>query len=105
LRLVGVSAPALNENLGKESKQNLEKMLLNRTVEVITFCYDNDGKNGWHGEVRSKNLDVGIEQIKAGLARYDSSAGDVHSYSKCHYELAEKKAKNEGIGIWQEKNK
>jgi endonuclease YncB( thermonuclease family) len=105
LRLAGISAPTLKEKYAEESKQNLEKLLLNRMVRVTAFCSYIDGKEGWRAAVEYKNLDAGIEQIKSGFARYDGSTVDVQEYRRCHYELAEKKAKSDGKGIWQRDTK
>jgi len=101
LRLAAISAPRLKERYWKESKQSLEKLLLNRMVRITAFCAYIDWKEGWRAAVAYENLDAGTEQIKSGLARYDGSTADVQESRKCYYELAEKKAQSDRIGIWQ----
>jgi len=46
-------------------------------------------------------LDVGLEQVKAGLARYDGSKSDAQEYARCNYRFAEEAAKAKQLGVWQ----
>lgn len=99
LNLASISAPALGEPLGKEAKRNLKKLVLGKMVVAQRFCHA--GKF----TVYHNQLDLGLEQIKAGLARYESAKADAPSYTRCNYRFAEEKAKAENLGIWQNATK
>jgi endonuclease YncB( thermonuclease family) len=94
LRLAGISAPRLDDPLGRIAKNNLARLLLRKEVRVQFFC---SSKNA---TVTNSQTDAGLEQIKAGLARYDESQADAQEYTRCNYRFAEEKAKIEGVGIW-----
>jgi endonuclease YncB( thermonuclease family) len=95
LRLASISVPTLKEPLGKEAKRNLEKLVLGKVVSVQTFC---TAKNV---TITTTALDAGMEQIKAGFARFDGPTSDADAFTRCHYKLAAEKAQDESLGIWK----
>jgi endonuclease YncB( thermonuclease family) len=95
LRLASISVPTLKEPLGEEAKRNLEKLVLGKVVSVQTFC---TAKNV---TITTTALDAGMEQIKAGFARFDGSTSDADAFTRCHYKLAAEKAEAEKLGIWK----
>jgi endonuclease YncB( thermonuclease family) len=99
LRLASISVPTLKQPLGKEAKRNLEKLVLGKIVSVQTFC---TAKNV---TITTTTLDAGMEQIKAGFARFDGSTYDADAFTRCHYRLAAEKAKDEKLGIWKRDEK
>lgn len=95
LRLASISVPTLKQPLGKEAKRNLEKMVLGRVVFVQRFC------TSPNVTIDSTQFDVGLEQIKAGFARFDGSSYDATVNTQCNYQYAEEKAKAEKRGVWK----
>jgi endonuclease YncB( thermonuclease family) len=93
--LASISVPTLKEPLGKEAKRNLERLVLGKVVSVVRFC------KAQHVTITTKALDAGMEQIRAGFARFDGSTYDANAFTQCHYELAAEKAEAEKLGIWK----
>jgi endonuclease YncB( thermonuclease family) len=94
LRLATISAPPLHDPLGAIAKNNLSRLILRKEVVVQFFC---GAKNA---TVTYGQLDAGLEQIKAGLARSDGSQSDAQEYARCNYRFAEEKAQAEHLGVW-----
>jgi endonuclease YncB( thermonuclease family) len=99
LRLASISVPTLKEPLGKEAKRNLEKLVLGKVVSVVRFC------KAQNVTITSRALDAGMEQIRAGFARFDGSTYDANAFTRCHYTLAAEKAQAEKLGIWKRDKK
>jgi micrococcal nuclease len=66
IRLIGVSAPELNEPLGNLSKTYMQKLVLHKFV----YCELNGEKtfDRFVGICKLDNKDIGISVIEAGLA-------------------------------------
>lgn len=96
LRLASISAPPLGAHLGAIAKNNLARLILRKEVVVQFFC------GAKKATVTYGQLDAGLEQIKAGLARYNGSQSDAREYDRCNYRLAEEKAQTEHLGLWRQ---
>jgi endonuclease YncB( thermonuclease family) len=99
VRLNGVDAPELDQEFGQESKQKLSDMLLGNLVVVV--WNKTVDRNRLLGTVIVGSMDVGLEQIRAGLAwyfrRYDS---DIPEVERALYSVAEDIAKDRKLGLW-----
>jgi endonuclease YncB( thermonuclease family) len=96
--LAGASVLLPEQPLGKEAKQKLAGLVLERTVLLVVFC------PGWYKDgvlratVTLRGKDVGQDLLESGLARLDSEGTD--SYTRCNYQLAENRAKAGKRGLW-----
>jgi len=107
-RLTGISAPQLNEPLGREIFEFTKKELEGKTVVLITWTTDNtaagivyDEKG--HPRVQifyGKGFALSFNEVmlKKGYARVDTKylPGDLK-----HYLDLEKEARKSGLGIWK----
>ncbi len=116
IRLAGIDAPEKNQSYGDVSTQGLIELLSGKTVTIEHEKRDRYkrivGKVLVNppGEVFCmaldcvKNIDVGLEQIKAGLAwhykyyQMEQSEEDRRLYSE-----VEQEARRKQIGLWKDK--
>jgi len=95
IRLFGIDAPELRQRFGKESRDELASLVLERNVELdcngksyerLTCQVTLDGKN------------INAEMVKSGYA-FDSP-----HYSHGLFQTQEKAAEAAGLGVWQVSN-
>mgnify|MGYP002151901353 CR=1 FL=1 len=118
IRLAGIDAPEKGGQFyGEESTKNLRWLVYNKGVTAEYSKYDRYGRIvgkilvGSKGDTLclsiecARTLDVGLEQIKAGMAWHykhyqrEQSKEDRKSYSR-----AERVAKKKQVGLWGDKN-
>ena len=117
IRLAGIDAPEQDQPYGKKSTKNLRWLIFNKEVTAKYSKHDRYGRivgkvlAGQKGNTFCLStacawtLDVGLEQIKAGMAwhykRYQNEQAneDKNSYSK-----AGRGAKKKKIGLWSDEN-
>ncbi len=107
VHLIGIEAPALTQKFGRDAQQLLERLVKNVNVDVsVSTGWWREGARATEvlGVVHLRQpdmLQVNLELIRAGLARYkDPPAYKMSSYSACHLAKAEEKAQAAKIGLW-----
>lgn len=101
VRVNGIDAPEKAQPFGQASKQNLSRLVFGRTVTVESNKRDRYGRTV--AKVLVDGLDVGLEQVKAGLAWHfkeyerEQSPEDRRAYAE-----AEAEARQARRGLWQD---
>jgi endonuclease YncB( thermonuclease family) len=93
----GIDAPEPRQAYGARAKYALRGLVSMRTVTVIPRTMD--GRGRIVGRVLLGNVDIGLEQVRRGMAWYDDSADldDARAYQD-----AQEAARREGAGLWRE---
>lgn len=103
IRLAYIDAPELTQAGGIESKNILSREILNKEVQLEIFNTDQYGRTV--AKVILNGEDINLKQIEQGQAwHYRSIAKKQqrkNDYQK--YEQAQTKAKNEKLGLWNNK--
>jgi micrococcal nuclease len=104
VRLAGIDAPELcrkkremDQPFGRKAKEHLEKLILNKEVNIISYGYSRHDLLS--GTVLSEGKNINLQMLQNGFA-------EVH-HEKCPGELdltpyhrAEREARQAGSGIW-----
>lgn len=98
VRMYGIDAPELKQNYGEDSKNYLEKRILNKNVDVKVINEDKYGRKV--GKVFYKNKDINLEMIKTGNAWFY----EYHAKKEKEYRKASKSAQEQKLGLWKDKN-
>ncbi len=99
IRLEGIDAPESKQDFGQKSKQHLSDLIFDKEVTVIIGKTDKYGRSV--GKILLGNIDVNLEQIKAGLAWHYKKYADEQSESgQALYGDEEEKARKLKIGLW-----
>ena len=99
IRLAGIDAPESSQSFGIASTENLAKLVFRKLVTIAWYKHDRYGRIV--GSVFVAAQDVGLEQVKAGLAWHykqyqnEQSANDRRAYTE-----AELEAREERRGLW-----
>jgi endonuclease YncB( thermonuclease family) len=104
VRIQGIDAPENGQSFNAESRKNLLKLLKGNWVHVE---FEPRGKPDKAGRIIAKiyldGTDVGLDQIRAGLAWYSKDYAAFQTESDRHtYGEAEKEARKNGRGLWKE---
>lgn len=103
VRIAGIDAPERTQAFGDASKANLASLAFNKDVSVELSKLDQ--YQGLIGKVIIANQDVGLAQIKAGMAWwYRDYASEQSTQDQADYEQAEAMAKLRRFGLWRDKN-
>ncbi|MBC7911810.1 MAG: thermonuclease family protein [Pyrinomonadaceae bacterium] len=104
LRIQGIDAPETGQSFGSDAQSYLAKLLTGKTVSIE---FDPRGKPDDLGRVIAKvyldGLDIGLEQIKAGLAWFckdykkEQTESDRYTYAE-----SEKEARQAKRGLWKD---
>jgi endonuclease YncB( thermonuclease family) len=101
IRLIGIDAPEKAQAFGQKAKESLSDLVFNKDVSITWFKKDRYRRTV--DQVYSEDIDVGLEQIKRGLAWHnkqyerDQSVEDRSSYS-----IAEEQARIARTGVWSQ---
>ncbi|MBN1625285.1 MAG: thermonuclease family protein [Deltaproteobacteria bacterium] len=109
VRLVAINAPELSyskkqsaQPFSQEAKNVLEKLVLNKVVDIKGYGLDD--YNRVLAVVNSDGKNINLEMIKQGMAEvYKGSPPK--GFNTGVYKKAEKEAKNSLRGIWSQGNK
>lgn len=103
VHLMGIDAPAKEQAYADVSRQHLSDLILNKLVVVE---YSGLGDNALIvGKVFLKEMDVGAQMIRDGVAWYDRTFDTMLSESQRQtYAACELAARTEHRGIWQDRN-
>lgn len=96
VRLEGVSVPGRWRPFAAKSRESLRALVKYKQVTIIPRSADGYGR--MTATVLLDGLDVGLEQIRRGLAWYEPQGHDL-----AEYEAAEADAEREGRGLWAER--
>jgi endonuclease YncB( thermonuclease family) len=94
----GIDAPEPRQPYGARAKYSLRNLVSMRTVIVVPSRMDRSGHIV--GRVFLGDLDIGLEQVRRGMAWYDDGA-DFEDTRDRAYEAAEASARREGAGLWK----
>jgi len=118
IRLAGIDAPEQGDQpYGKESTRGLRWLIHDKGITVEYSKYDRYGRIvgkilvGPKGNTFClpiecvRTLDVGLEQIKAGMAwHYKHYQNEQSKEDRKSYSSAERLAKKKQVGLWGDKN-
>ena len=103
IRLSGIDAPEKKQPYGQASKEHLSKLCFGK--EAIVDWHKHDKYGRVVGQVFCDGKDVGLEQIRAGMAWwYQRYAKEQHPEDRSTYERAEKDARVQRVGLWRDEN-
>ncbi len=101
IRLAGIDAPERRQPYYQPSRQHLAKLAFGRHVTVE--WHKTDRYKRIVGNVLVAGEDVGLSQVRAGLAWwYRDYAREQSSEDRRRYEAAENEARSQRRGLWQE---
>ena len=97
-----IDTPEMDECGYAESTATLEKLILGETVQLIPTAAgpDRDSNGRLLRAAKLDGDDVGVLLVQAGLARWEPWYAGEDSRLAAMYEPAERKAHDEGAGLW-----
>jgi endonuclease YncB( thermonuclease family) len=99
VRLRGIDAPERRQAFSKQSTEHLSGMVRRQIVTVEWYKKDRYGR--LVGTVYLKGIDVGLEQVRAGLAwHYKRFENEQTPEQRAAYEIAETAARERHLGLW-----
>lgn len=102
VRITGIDAPERNQPFGQQASAHLRSLVLNKPATVDTHKTDRFGR--LVGKLTVDGADVGLAQIRAGLAwHYKAYASEQSEQDQAAYEAAELEARRAGRGLWSER--
>ncbi len=93
IRMEAIDAPERTQSYGKESKETLQELLLNKEVSV-SFS-DKDFYGRLIGTIFLKDVDVNLMMIQIGLAWFFDEYSNNEKYA-----LSQKEAQKKKLGLW-----
>jgi endonuclease YncB( thermonuclease family) len=101
VRLAGIDAPERRQPFGDRSRQALAAMVFRQHVAVEWHKTDRYGR--LVGVVRISGRDVGLEQVKSGLAwHYKAYQSEQTKADRMLYDQAEEQARVARRGLWRD---
>jgi endonuclease YncB( thermonuclease family) len=99
IRFAGIDAPEKGQPYGEQSKQSLSALVFQKRVEARCHKKDRYGREVCAVYVNLR--DVGLEQIRAGMAWwYREYAHEQATQDRLVYRDEEESAKAKQIGLW-----
>jgi endonuclease YncB( thermonuclease family) len=100
IRIAGIDAPERGQADYEISRQHLAKLAFGKTVIVEWHKRDQYGR--LVGKVDAGELDVGLEQVRAGQAWwFRQYANEQSAFDRSRYETAEFEARTNQRGLWK----
>ncbi|HZE72487.1 MAG TPA: thermonuclease family protein [Pyrinomonadaceae bacterium] len=101
IRLHAVDAPEKKQDFSNVSRRHLSELIAGKKV-LVEYNPNINSHERLIGKVTIDGLDVGLEQIKAGLAWHAKEfANEQTELDREAYALAEKEARANKRGLWQ----
>jgi endonuclease YncB( thermonuclease family) len=101
IRLAGIDAPEKAQPFGQASKKSLSDLIFNKQVNV--HWEKKDRYQRVLGKVILGEQDICLEQVKRGMAwHYKQYQRDQTPEDRMRYDLAEKEARANRIGLWSD---
>lgn len=94
----GIAAPERRQAYSARSKYSLRGLVNMRTILIVPRTIDEHGRIA--GKVLLGDLDIGLEQVRRGMAWYDDAAG-FDDFDRDAYADAQERARDERLGLWQ----
>lgn len=99
VRLVGVDAPEKGQPYAQRARESLENLLGGGSIELSAIKVDRFDR--WIATARAGGADIGLTQIERGYAWFFSRyKKDLDETARRRYAEAERKARDEGAGLW-----
>lgn len=99
VRLDGIDAPERSQPFGQRARQSLAELAHGR--EAVADCPKTDKYGRSVCRVLVDGLDVGLEQVRRGLAwHYVRYAREQTPQARVEYARAEQQARSERAGLW-----
>lgn len=99
VRIGGIDAPERRQAFSTRSHENLSKLVRRQIVTVEWYKKDRYGR--LVGTVYVRGVDVGLQQIRAGLAwHYKHYEREQTPEDRARYAAAENEARARRIGLW-----
>ena len=96
IRFYGIDAPEAAQTYGIAARDTLRKKILGKEVQVSVENLDQYDR--CIGKVRLDSRNINLEMVREGCAWYYES----YARNDYHLELAQKEAKDNKLGIWQQ---
>lgn len=101
IRVSGIDTPERGQAYGHVATENLAKLAFGQLAAAD--CPKQDRYGRWVCVVRVNGVDVGLAQVKSGLAwHYKKYASEQTPTDQELYAMAEQEAKVAGIGLWKD---
>lgn len=101
IRVSGIDTPERGQAFGHVASESLAKLAFGQLAAAD--CQKQDRYGRWVCVVRVNGMDVGLSQIKAGLAwHYKKYVSEQMPTDRELYAKAEQEAKVAGIGLWKD---
>jgi endonuclease YncB( thermonuclease family) len=95
----GIAAPERRQAYAGRSKYSLRGLVNMRTILIVPRTIDERGRIV--GKVLLGDLDIGLEQVRRGMAWYDDAADFEDELERDAYAEAQERAREERLGLWQ----
>lgn len=104
IRILGIDAPELGQPIGDLARQHLSQFVLGKTISVAVTGVNSTGDS--NARIFSGEIDLGAQMVRDGAAWVDveDSAKSLDAETLRFYQEAERMARAERRGIWQEDN-
>ena len=103
IRLAGIDAPEKAQAYGQASKKSLSDLIFNKQVNV--YWEKKDRYQRVLGKVTLGDQDICLEQVKRGMSwHYKQYQRDQTQEDRMKYDLAEKEARANRIGLWSDES-
>jgi len=103
VRLLGIDAPEMNQDFGKNSQEILHNLIANRMVTIIGNKQDRYQR--LIGKVSFEGKDINLLMVMHGAAwHYKKYQSDQSQQDQILYANEELKARQEQKGLWQNLN-
>lgn len=101
IRISGIDAPESSQAFGDKAKKSLSDLVFGETIAVVSSKTDRYGR--LVGKVALDDRDIGLEQIRRGLAWFFRQyASELSRDDARAYEQAENEAREKRRGLWSE---
>lgn len=103
IRLNGIDAPEAGQEFSQASRRHLAKLVSGREVLVIWQMTDRYERE--LAKIMVDRMDINLEQLRAGMAWYFREyERDVPEEDRENFDAAEREARSERRGLWQQLN-
>ena len=102
VRIQGIDAPEKKQPFGARSRQSLADMAF--SAQAVAECSKRDRYGRLVCKVSVGQLDVGLEQVRRGMAWwYRRYQAELTTEERLTYGAAEKEARSSQVGLWHER--
>ena len=102
IRIAGIDAPEKKQPFSEASRQNLARLAFGKPIKVEWY------KRSYKrlvGNAFVDGRDIGLEQIRAGLAwHYKTYEHEQSDEARVQYAVAEVQARRARLGIWKDRD-